>query len=301
MKRIYKISLLGIALVLILSTKANCQAALTMRNTSFDESGFNTAYIAQNEDPVTLTLTNTLGGGIQDMGQINFLGYTTLSEAKLSVGARINSKYYGLFRTSTVEVIAAKNVAISSSSTISAGFGMGLEFTSIRSGELNSYVDRRDPMLVDDVFPQYRYIFGFGIAYTWRNKLKAGISMPTLVRTESEFYPLYVSNVSYKMGMGEDFGIEPQLLLFGSDIAPISAEINVKVDYRKQFWIQIGGRTTRAFTGALGVNTSFIAVGYAYNAYFQKYRSIVPATHSINLTFRIPGDKATANRQFQLW
>lgn len=300
MKDLYKIALSALAIMAMINT-AKSQDALTINNTNFHESCFNTAYIAEKEEPLAASLTNTTGGGIQNTGQINFLAYSQLSKAGLSMGTRVNSKYFGLFRTSTVEIIAAKKIAINSSSALSAGFGMGMQFTSIRTGELNNYVDLQDPMLANDAFPQYRFVFGFGLGYTWRNKFKAGISMPSLARTESKFYPIYIANSSYLIQVSDDFGVEPQLLLFGSDIAPISAEVNAKVDYRKQFWIKLGGRSTSTFVGGIGVDTPFISVGYAYNAYFQEFKGIVPATHNINLAFRIAADGEGKGRKFQLF
>lgn len=278
----------------------HAQDALTMQDINFDHVGYNTAFISHRDEPVAVYLTNTTGGGIQEAGQINFVGYGQVKKSGLALGARVNSKYFGLFRTSVVEVLTAKKIPLNGESFLMAGLGVGMQFSSLRTGELNSHVDRMDPMLVNGAFPQYRFVFGFGLGYSWRNKLHAGISMPTIARTESVFYPIYIANVSYNIVGGADFALEPEMLLFGSDIKPVSGELNTKLIYKEMFWVKMGGRTTRTFVGGIGVDTPFISVGYAYNGFMQEFGMVVPATHHINLSFRLAQD-GDGKRKFQLW
>lgn len=274
-------------LLLAAGLTAKSQDALLMQNINFGETGYNTAFIAEKDVQLSISLTNSTGGGIQNMGQMNFLGYTCLEQAGIALGLQVNSKYYGLFRTTTVELQTAKRVWLNENSHLYAGIDIGMQFNSLRTSELNAYVDRQDPMLADNTFPQYRFAFGFGIGYKYRDKLKAGISMPSFAMTESTFAPLYIANLSYQINASEIFGLRPEVLLFGSDIAPVSAELSAKVDFKKKFWIKMGGRTTRVFVGGIGIDTPFLSVGYAYNAYMPNFQSIVPAIHHIHLNFRL--------------
>jgi hypothetical protein len=297
----YSTKIMLATLMLAAGLSAKAQDALMMQDINFGEAGYNTAFMAEKDSPLSISLTNTTGGGIQNIGQINFLGYAHLEKAGMALGVRVNSKYYGLFRTSMVEMQTAKRIQLNGNSSLYAGIGIGMQFNSLRTSELNNYVDRQDPMLMDNAFPQYRFAFGFGLGYSYRDKLKAGFSMPSLARTESAFYPLYIANLSYNLSPSQTFGLRPELLLFGSDIAPVSGELSARVDFKKQFWIKMGGRSTRAFVGGIGVDTPFISVGYAYNAFIQEFQTIVPATHHINLSFRVVKEGEGKGKKFQLW
>lgn len=289
-----------VLLILAAGRTGKCQDVLTMQDINFAETGYNTAFIAETDVPLSISLTNTSGGGIQNMGQINFLGYTCLPNSAMALGMRVNSKYYGLFRTSTVQLQTAKRVQLNENSFVYAGIGFGMQFNSLRTSELNGYVDRQDPMLVDNAFPQYRFDFGFGLGYSIGDKLKAGFSMPSFARTESTFYPLYIANLSYHFKTSEAFGLQPEVLFFGSDIAPVSGELSAKIDYKKQFWIKMGGRSTRAFVGGIGIDLTSISIGYAYNAYMPDFQTIVPAVHHINLSFRLVEPEPVKKKKFKL-
>ncbi|NEN24301.1 type IX secretion system membrane protein PorP/SprF [Cryomorpha ignava] len=288
-----------LAYSILLCLSANAQDALLMQNINFSEFGYNSAFIADDDATFTVALTNTTGGGIQNTGQINFQGFTQLEKSGLAIGTRVESKYYGLFRTSTMQFETAKKVRLNANSHLFAGFGAGMQFNSLRTNELNEFVNRTDPMLVDNAFPQYRFIFGFGLGYNYLNKLKAGFSMPSFARTESDFNPIYLANVSYRIQAGEVIGIRPEALMFGSNVAPISAEFSAKIDFKNQVWIKAGARTTNTLVGAIGVDTRYITIGYAYNGFLQEFSAIVPAIHNINITFR-SGSK-NPEKRLQLW
>lgn len=285
MKNLYTVAC---GLLLLSATSVLAQDALTMQDINFNRFNYNTAFIAEKNES-GLSLTNTNGGAVQNTGQLNFTAYTQLKSAQIAIGTHINSKYFGLYRTSSFELDFAKSIKLSENSILMAGLGLGLQFTSIRSGELNQYVDQADAMLATGVFPQYRFVNSLGLGYIWKDKLTAGISLPSFAKTESSFNPIFIANGSYKIVAKQDLMIVPELLLFGSGVKPFSAEINSKAVYKDKVWVKLGYRSTNTFVGALGVNLSGFSIGYAYNAYYQEFRTIIPRTHNINITFQIAG------------
>ena len=283
MKNLYTVAC---AMLLMSATSVMAQDALTMQDINFNRFNYNTAFIAEKNES-GLSLTNTNGGAVQNTGQLNFTAYSQLKNAQISIGAHINSKYFGMFRTSSFELDVAKSINLDENSVLMAGIGLGLQFTSIRTGELNQYVDQADPVLLSGVFPQYRFINSIGLGYVWKDKLTAGISMPSFSKTESALNPVFITNTSYKIAAGTDLTVVPEVLLFGSGVKPFSAELNTKMVYREKVWVKLGYRTTKTFVGAIGVNLSGFSIGYAYNAYFQEFKSIVPRTHNLNVTFQL--------------
>lgn len=277
------------------------QDALTMQDINFSTVNYNTAFTAEVPEKFGASLTNTSGGGIQNTGQINFLAYTQLSDAKLALGTRINSKYFGLYRTSDVQLTAAKRIQLNSQSAIMAGINVGMQFTAIRNGQLNQYVDQMDPALANDEFPQYRFIVGLGLGYVWKETLRLGLSLPSFGKTESDFNPVYVFNGSYALSASEEIDLLPEVLLFGAGAAPIQAEFNAKGTYKEMFWLKAGWRTQNVFVGGMGVHVSAVSIGYVYNAFFQEYSTVVPAAHNINLTFRLSEGNGDSKRKYQLY
>ncbi len=276
-----------IAFALLVTEGLSAQDALTMQDINFETINYNTAFFAERAERFSASLTNTSGGGIQNTGQVNLLAYTQLPNVHMALGARLNSKYFGLYRTTTVEMSTAKRIQLNSESFLMAGINIGMQFTALRSGELNEYVDQMDPILVNDDFPQYRFVFGLGLGYVWKDKLKAGISLPSFGKTESDFSPAYIGNVSYDMTVGEKIDLTPEVLFYGADVSPLQAEINAMATYNKLLWVKAGWRTQSVFVAGLGIQKSSVSIGYMYNAYFQEYQTIVPAAHHINLAFRL--------------
>ncbi|MEM9051319.1 MAG: type IX secretion system membrane protein PorP/SprF [Bacteroidota bacterium] len=279
---------------------ASGQDALTMQDINFNTINYNSAFTIEKNEVFGASLTNTTGGGIQDAGQINFMAYTQLKSADLALGTRVNSKYFGFLRTSNFELNTAKKIQLNSSSAFLASIGVGMQFSALRSGEFNEFVDQGDPIFNNDEFPQYRFTFSFGLGYIWKN-LSVGLSMPAFAKTESNLNPIYIQNTSYKYEASEDIVIHPQLLLFGSDVKAITGELSAKAEYKERVWLKAGYRSSNTFVGGLGVMVSGIDIGYAYNAFFQEFNAVVPATHNINLTFRIiTGGTEAAGRKYQL-
>lgn len=276
-----------IAFALLFTGGLSAQDALTMQDINFATVNYNTAFFAEKAERFSASLTNTSGGGIQNTGQVNFLAYTQLSNAHMALGARVNSKYFGLYRTTTAELSSAKRIQLNSKSSLMAGINVGMQFTALRSGELNEYVDQLDPILVNDDFPQYRFVFGLGLGYVWNEKLRAGISLPSFGKTESDFNATYIANVSYDIKAGEKMDVSPEVLFYGADVSPFQAEINAKAVYNEFVWVKAGYRTQSVFVAGLGIQKSSVSIGYMYNAYFQEYQTVVPAAHHINLSFRL--------------
>lgn len=293
-------SILGLVFCGIVGS-ASAQDALTMQDINFNTINYNTAFTSEKTEIFGASLTNTTGGGIQDAGQINFLAYTQLKSSGLALGTRINSKYFGFLRTTAFELNTAKRLQLSPNSVFLTSIGVGMQFSALRSGEFNEYVDQLDPIFMSDEFPQYRFTFSFGVGYVWKDKLRVGLSMPSFAKTESSLNPIYVFNSSYKLEVSEDFKVSPEVLLFGSDVKALTGELNARGDYKDRVWLKAGYRTSNTFVGAIGVNVSGIEIGYAYNAFFQEFNAIVPSNHNINLTFSIqPGGAESAGRKYQL-
>lgn len=285
-------AILAAAFSLVIYNTSFAQDGLSMNDLNFNAYQYNSAFMAAGRSPLTTSLSTTNGGGIQNTGQLNFVAFSQMKMSDLAVGMKVNSKYFGLFRTSMLDFHVAKGIRITDKSRVMVGIGMGMQFSALRTGELNGSVDQRDPFVVNNAFPQYRFIAGLGVAYAYDERLKVGFSMPNFVKSESEFEPVNVANASYLFQINETFGVEPQVLAFGARSSGFAAEFSAKMDYSEKVWIRAGGRSNDSMLLGAGVHVGMLSIGYIYRNYYNIYEAIQPMNHSINIVFALPDVKA---------
>lgn len=271
----------------------NAQDALTVNDLNFGKAGYNSAFIIS-DSPINISLTTSLGPAVQDTRRLNFLAYGNLKKLGIGVGARVNSKFYGLYIVNTAELLYAKKLKINDQSSFYGGLNFGVHFVDLNENELNQHVDFEDPFILNHELPQYRFMFGLGLGYTLRDQLKVGFSLPSLMKTNNDFYPLFVLNTSYKFDIftdsdlhmaGSELSLEPEILLYGTNLLPLTFEGSIKVNYTEEFWVKAGGRSTKSLLFGFGWHKPFIHMAYVYNTNLKEYAQINPGVHNINVTF----------------
>lgn len=277
----------------LLGYSLNAQDALTVNDLNFNKASFNSAFIIS-DAPVNVSLTTSLGPGVQNTRRLNFLAYGNIKKLGIGIGARVNSKFYGLYNVNTAELLYAKELKVNDHSNFYAGLNFGVHFADLNENELNQHVDYEDPFILNNELPQYRFMFGLGFGYTRHDRLKVGFSLPTLMKTNNDFYPLFVLNTSYKFDLftgsdqhmaGNEISIEPEMMLYGTNLLPLTFEGSVKVHYTEEFWVKAGGRTTKSLLFGFGWHKPFVHMGYVYNANMKEYAQINPGVHNINVHF----------------
>lgn len=282
-----KIIIIIISLSLI-HIHAQAQDALTMQDLNFDKAAYNSAFIVQNTERFNASLTSSIGGGLQKTNQLNFMGYANVEESNFGVGLKVNSKSFGLFKTTTAELLYAKPLQINDQHSFYAGLNVGMHFAGIEMSRLTGSVDMTDPFLMENEFPQTRLTAGVGLAYTFENKLTIGVSSPSLLRSNSEFAPAYVANASYRYeSIMAGISLTPQVMVYGSSSSPLTYEGSLMFGYKDALWFRVGGRSTGTINWGLGWQQNFIGVGYNYNMNTGDYSEINPGVHNLNVSFRV--------------
>ncbi len=287
-----KKSIILLVSIFIVQQLAYGQDALTMHDLNFDRSSYNAAFIAAVPTPLNASITSSLGRGLQNTSKVNFLAYANIEKYGFGVGLKLNSKFYGLFKTNTAEFMYAKALKINEHHNMFVGINFGMHFSSLDMDQFTDYVNLEDPFIMNNELPQYRLTTGLGIGYTFKDKWKAGFSMPALVKNKNDFFPVYVMNVSYRDESLSALSITPQLLMYGSNVAPVTVEGNVTIDYKQYLWVKLGGRSTKTMVMGLGWHRKFVSVGYNYNMYFAEYAEVNPGIHNINVQFHFRPMKA---------
>lgn len=251
----------------------------------FQQSQYNSAFIVdQNrEKPVFVAMSTALSGGEQDIRRVNFLASTRHEKLDISLGLRANTAFYGIFNNTVIETIYGQEFVLKPKYRIHAGIHVGVNYMGLDRSKLNEYVNFEDPFLLENEFPVYRFTAGIGLAYLMEDKLEVGFSIPSLLKTKSDFRPDFILSGRYKTDIGDYFRIEPELLFYGYRSPLSTAEINATVYYLEWFGTKIGARTNGSLLFGVSWTRNTIQVSYLYHANLGKFNIVNPGTHNLNV------------------
>lgn len=263
------------------------QNSLTNNDISFKEVSYNSSFMMEERHTLNLSLTSSLSSNIQETGRIHFHSFGIWHELGLAVGTKLNSRFKDFYKTTSAEVLLAKQIRLAKQHNLNLGLNFGILYNGMDLSQLNNLVDFGDPTLSQQE-DQIAFQGGFGLSYVWNEKLKIGASMPELAKSGSEFYPTIFANASYKQWFGDEkFYLEPAALAYFTTLAPATVEGSAKFGFKDYAWLKIGGRSTKSLVIAAGAGYDFVHVGYAYNMNFGTYENINQMQHNINVTFKL--------------
>ena len=271
-----------------LNYQANSQGLPTTSDLYFNRANINTAFIMQDDPSLNLSLTSSLGGGVQDTRRLNFLAYSNYNKLEIGVGLKVNTAFYGLLNVTTIETLYAKDFSINQKDRFYIGINFGLHNVSFNTNHLNNYVQRPDPLVDDNSF-QLRFTAGLGIGYEIKNVIQAGISIPSLIKNKNDFQPDFIGHVMYKGKIHPDYTLEPELLVYGNQ-ANLTGELNASVTYYNIFSLKVGVRTTKTMLFGMKWKRDVLSIGYIYSPSFGKYNVINPGVHNINVSYQLLKD-----------
>lgn len=273
------------SLLILFYNSALAQDDLSINTLNFSPANYNVAFIVD-DIPTTVSLTTSLGSGTQSTRLMNLQFHGNMNWLDVSIGGRLNTKLFGLYRINTIEMLYAKELKLNEKNSFFAGVNFGLHFINLNQRQLNNYVNLDDPFIVDGELPQYRFTYGLGIGYVRNNRLKIGLTIPSLIKTQNDFYEHFIINAAYKFDVGEkDISLEPEVLLFGTNLSPLTLTTSIKLQLIPQFWTKLGYRTTKSTFLSFGWKRNILQMSYLYNLNHQDYAMLNPSVHNINLTF----------------
>jgi type IX secretion system PorP/SprF family membrane protein len=150
-----------------------------------------------------------------------------------------------------------------------------------------------DPSLPGS-FTNYGFTPDFGIAYKFK-KLRAGFSITQLFDSNNspnyQEARHYYLNASYDLGNEEKLHVRPQLLI-RTDMVKMSADLNVLLQYKKQYQLGFSWRTSDAlcFIAGYTLREKF-NLSYSYDITINKLSSISRGSHEIHLGFTLKNQR----------
>jgi type IX secretion system PorP/SprF family membrane protein len=99
--------------------------------------------------------------------------------------------------------------------------------------------------------------------------------------------------VGYKFDLGEDFQLEPSVMVKYTTPAPVKIDGGLRLSYQKKIWIGANYRTHDALTALVGcMYRNWLMFGYSYDYTTTNLRNYSTGTHEIMLGVRFSKPKS---------
>jgi type IX secretion system PorP/SprF family membrane protein len=229
-------------------------------------------------------------------------------EKKSGLGMLLARSTYGTFEDIRGSLNYSYTVAFNEFHHLSFGLSAGIVDDGLNKDALRA--PEEDLAELYTVASDYydgilRFDAGFGMNYTWKDKLRLGISLPRLIANTDypldrldgtrEFNQHFIGMISYKLSVADEkLDIEPSVLYRTNAYGTNQFDLNLFVQWNQTLWIAATYRDNPGtdFVFAAGVNISNIGIGYAYQKEVSGAAHVFPnATHEIQISYFIGRDK----------
>ena len=168
-------------------------------------------------------------------------------------------------------------------------------------GSKISMVDKGDPLADQGIQSVYLPDAGFGL-YWYSDKFYVGASVPQLLQNKLKLADTtdilgklrshFFVTAGYKFQVGDDFQIEPSVLMKYVKPTPVQFDISARVIYQNMIWIGASFRTYDAMSVLLGYSyKEQLMFGYSFDFTTSDLKNYSSGTHEVMLGFRFTPKK----------
>jgi len=124
-----------------------------------------------------------------------------------------------------------------------------------------------------------KFYIGGSVPQIFQNKIKfADYSYTSLSKLATHYYV----TAGYKFDLGEDFKLEPSVVVKYVDPAPVQTDMGLRAIYREKFWLGAALRTKDAVSALVGyVYQENLTFGYSYDFTTTNIKNYSTGTHEI--------------------
>ncbi|HEU4471386.1 MAG TPA: type IX secretion system membrane protein PorP/SprF [Flavisolibacter sp.] len=231
--------------------------------------------------------------GENPRGQRYWENYTA-AEPHHGVGLQVVNDVTGPLRNFSAYATYAYHLGISPRTSLSGGFGVGMQRMSLDASKLNFGDVTVDPAVYGSgVLNKTRLDVMAGL-YLYSADYFVGVSAQQIVPQRIDFSSGYIrpnegksvphvfATAGYRLLLGPDFNLIPSLMVKYINPIPVQIEANAKLQYRDLAWLGASYRRSDGFAAMLGLNVSNrFNVGYAYDYTTSNLNNFTKGTHEI--------------------
>lgn len=194
----------------------------------------------------------------------------------------------------------AYHLGLNPTTTLAAGFGVGVTNLSLNTAKLDFGPIAVDPAvsssgILNTLKPDinaglYLYTGNYFIGVSAQQIIPQKIEYAdnTVKQTEGKLIPHLFGTAGYRFLLGEDINFTPSVMVKYVDPLPVQFELNAKFQYRDLLWLGGSYRHEDGFAGMAGINIgNTVNVGYAYDFTTSTLNNYTKGTHEIIIGFII--------------
>ena len=223
---------------------------------------------------------------------------------RIGAGLEVTNDAAGIFNQTTVGLSYAQKITLATNHILSIGAQGQMMMNRINFTAANPH-DINDPGLAIGASSRTSFDFGLGIAYSYKNALLVGFSVPNILQPQAkytspgqeqssfEYRRNYTAFVQYKISLlNGKFGITPNVLLRKAETSGYQIDGTLVLDYNNIVFAGGGYRSAFGAVFLAGVNIlNTVTVAYAYDATTQSViGGQVGQTHEVTLGFHLPSN-----------
>ncbi|MEO8761500.1 MAG: type IX secretion system membrane protein PorP/SprF [Bacteroidia bacterium] len=219
-----------------------------------------------------------------------------LKNLKMGLGGTLYTDIVGPTRRTGIDLSYAYHIKISKNYKLSFGISGGIVQYAVDGSKITTH-DPGDPILSANYQSVIVPDIGAGV-YFYSKKLSVSLGFPQIYQANLKFFAAQTTDqsklaqhfyglVTYKFNLGQDFILEPCVLV--KYVAPVPVQIDggLKLTYKNTVWIGANYRTNDAVSAIMGyMFKNWLMVGYSYDYSITPIRKYNSGTHEIMLGLR---------------
>jgi type IX secretion system PorP/SprF family membrane protein len=222
------------------------------------------------------------------------LSESNTGKLKHGLGGYLMSDEYGAFTKLSGKLSYALHLPLSQSINLSFGVGLGASNLAFDQSKVtlenqtdNTYMNfiaNGTASTFFDINAGFRlYSDDFFIGYASNQLLGDKVAFGTGI-ADADLQIHHFISAGYSIGAGEDFKITPSVMVKLMPPAPVSFDVNLKVEYLNMVWAGLSYRYEDAVVGMVGFTFSdFIKLGYSYDFTLSNIKQSSSGSHEVLL------------------
>lgn len=221
----------------------------------------------------------------------------TRAEAHPGIGLTVSNDRTGPLNRFSAYGTYAYHIGVTAQTSISAGISFGFQNMTLNTSKLNfetptdasvagnGYLNRLSPDVSAGIW-MYSANYFVGVSGQQIVPTRLRWTEDTVKLVGGKLLPHLFFIAGYKLYIDDDFTLMPSMLIKYISPAPVSWDINAKVQYRDLLWGGASYRHNDGFAAMVGINVSnTFNVGYSYDITTTRLNTVSKGTHEILLGF----------------
>jgi type IX secretion system PorP/SprF family membrane protein len=219
------------------------------------------------------------------------------------IGLQVISDRIGPFSNTSAFATYAYHMAVSRTTNLSAGIGLGASRLSLDPSKLNfGSANPSDPSVYgNEVIAKTNLDMNAGL-WLYSQNYFVGIAANQLIPHKIDYndlldvkkgklVPHIFATAGYRFFINEDVNLIPSVMVKSLGGIPIQIDVNAKMQFKDLFWFGASYRAKYGLAGMAGMNVmQRFTVSYSYDYSTTKINTISNGTHEVVLGF-ILGNK----------